>query len=274
MDISLLDEPTRAFYERTMRTLNEAEVPYLVGGAYAFGRYTGIERHTKDLDLFIIESQLDSVVKVLEDAGFVTELSHPHWLAKVLESDAMVDLIFASGNGISYVDESWFSRSVEDELLGIPVRLCAPEEIIWMKAFIMERERFDGPDVMHLIRDCAHSIDWKHLLRLFGPHWRILYAHLILFDYIYPFLKDNIPDWVLTILERRLRRERESAAADEQLCRGPLLSRAQYLDDTEKKGYIDARLRPHGRMSMDEIADWTAKIDEEEAAIFNGRKAS
>ena len=29
------------------------EVPFLVGGAYAFAHYTGIVRHTKDLDLFV-----------------------------------------------------------------------------------------------------------------------------------------------------------------------------------------------------------------------------
>ena len=272
MDVSLLDKPTREFYERTLRTLNEAQVPYLVGGAYAFGRYTGIERHTKDLDLFVIEEELGSVVKVLENNGFVTELSHPHWLAKVLEGDAMVDLIFASGNGMSYVDASWFTRSVEDEVFGIPVRLCAPEEIIWMKAFIMERERFDGPDVMHLIRDCSQTMDWKHLLRLFGENWRILYAHLILFGYIYPFLKDNIPEWVMKIFDRRLQRELEEPASTELICRGPLLSRAQYLDDIDKKGYIDARARPHGRMSTADIDDWTAKIDEEEAAIYDGRR--
>ena len=28
-------------------------MPFLVGGAYAFERYTGIARHTKDFDLFI-----------------------------------------------------------------------------------------------------------------------------------------------------------------------------------------------------------------------------
>src|SRR5215210_3540573 len=47
-----LDSTTRDFYCSALTTLLRAGVPFLVGGAYAFQRYTGIERHTKDLDVF------------------------------------------------------------------------------------------------------------------------------------------------------------------------------------------------------------------------------
>ena len=50
-----LDQGTRDFYVRTLTVLNEAGVPYLVGGAYAMGTLAGIERHTKDIDLFARE---------------------------------------------------------------------------------------------------------------------------------------------------------------------------------------------------------------------------
>jgi len=30
------------------------------------------------------------------------------------------------------------------------------------------------------------EIDWAHLVRRFGPDWRVLLSHLILFGYIYP----------------------------------------------------------------------------------------
>ena len=33
--------------------LNESGVPFLVGGAYALAKHAGIERHTKDLDIFV-----------------------------------------------------------------------------------------------------------------------------------------------------------------------------------------------------------------------------
>jgi hypothetical protein len=44
------------------------------------------------------------------------------------------------------VDDLWFAHATPGDVLGIPVRLCPPEEMIWSKAFIMERERYDGAD--------------------------------------------------------------------------------------------------------------------------------
>ena len=50
-------------------------------------------------------------------------------------------------------------------------------------------------------------------------------------------------------------------APDTAVCRGTLLSREQYLHDVEREGYADGRLRPHGTMSVEEIATWTDAID-------------
>ena len=51
--------------------------------------------------------------------------------------------------------------------------------------------------------------------------------------------------------------------ADEgiRLCRGPLLSRAQYLVDVERWNYVDAREVPLGTMTPEEIAIWTKAIE-------------
>jgi len=45
---------THAFYRRTLVELNAARIPYMVGGAFAFARYTGIERDTRDFDVFVL----------------------------------------------------------------------------------------------------------------------------------------------------------------------------------------------------------------------------
>ena len=37
----------------------------------------------------------------------------------------------------------------------MPGPLIPAEEMIWSKAFIMERERYDGADVAHILRACA-----------------------------------------------------------------------------------------------------------------------
>ena len=48
-----LEPRTSRFYLNALRVLSDAKVPYLLGGAYALAHYTGIVRHTKDLDLFV-----------------------------------------------------------------------------------------------------------------------------------------------------------------------------------------------------------------------------
>src|SRR6185295_16410164 len=131
----------RDFYRRAMTTLQEARVPFLVGGAYAFGRYTGIVRHTKDFDIFVHPRDFRRALDAFARAGYAVDATFPHWLGKAFQGDDFVDLIFGSGNGIARVDDRWFEKAVDDEVLGIPVQLIPAEEMIWSKSFIMERER-------------------------------------------------------------------------------------------------------------------------------------
>jgi hypothetical protein len=258
-----LDPRAREFYARTLAVLNQAGVPYLLGGAYAFALYTGIERHTKDMDIFARRADRDRILAALEAAGYRTEVPFPHWLAKAYsERDFFIDVIYSSGNGESEVDDEWFEHARPGTLLGLPVRRCPPEELIWSKAYVMERERFDGADVIHLVRACGPAMDWDRLLRRFGPHWRVLLAHLVLFGYAYPDAREAVPAWVLHQLIDRLRDEVDQPAATERVCFGTLLSREQYLTDIGRWGYHDGRLEPWGRMTPEEIAHWTAAIAE------------
>ena len=253
-----------AFYRRGIHRLQERDIPFLVGGAYAFAPYTGITRHTKDFDLFLREEDLERAMEALSGEGYRTEVTAPHWLGKVRYGDLFIDLIFATGNGVSKVDDAWFERAPEGEALGVPVKLCAPEDVIWTKAFIQERERFDGADVAHLFLSAGPDLDWDVLLELFGPHWRVLLAHLVLFGFIYPSERDRVPRWVMDELTRRLREESARPAPTQRICNGTLLSRAQYLVDVEQKGYSDGRLRADVGLTPEEIEGWTEAIDEED----------
>ncbi len=147
----VLNPSTRDFYVRTLTVLNEAGVPYLVGGAFALAQHAGIERHTKDLDIFLRRGDRDRVLQTLAAAGYRTEVSFPHWLAKARGEDEFIDVIYSSGNGVSEVDEEWFVHASAAEILGVPVKLCPAEEMIWSKSYVQERERFDGADIAHLI---------------------------------------------------------------------------------------------------------------------------
>lgn len=257
-DLQELDPECAAFYCDAIAVLQSSRIDFLVGGAYALAIYTGITRHTKDLDIFIRAADVDRALSGFEQRGYRAEKTFPHWLAKIFQNDNFTDLIYAAGNGLAEVDDSWFENAREGEFLGQRVKILAPEELIWMKAFIQERERYDGADVAHLIQSCGDSLDWRRLRQRFAQDWRVLFSHLILFGYIYPSEWHRVPAGLMREMQQRLTNESFSS---ERVCRGTLLSRAQYLPDVEERGFRDARLEPRTSMSADDVAEWTAAIE-------------
>jgi len=254
-----LDADSTAFYREVLAALGASGVPFLIGGAFALACYTRVERQTKDLDLFIRRSDCGRAGAALLQAGHEVVPVHPHWLAKVHRGEFFVDLIFASGNGLCEVDDDWFRHAADARLLGLAVKIVPVEESIWSKAFIMERERYDGADIAHLLQACAERIDWPRLLQRFGPHWRVLLSHLLLYGFVYPAERARVPGRVMQQLLDRLRDEQAAEPPGERVCQGTLLSREQYLSDVQQ-GYRDARLAPLGPMTAQEVARWTDAI--------------
>jgi hypothetical protein len=260
---TMLDPVSRDFYQSAIQYLQKAAIPFLVGGAYSFARHTGLERHTKDFDIFVRPADCERVLQTLAAAGYSVELTFPHWLGKAFSGDNCIDVIFSSGNGVARVDDGWFVHAVEGRVFDTLVLLCPVEETIWSKAFVMERERFDGADIAHLIRGSGRDIKWQRLLDRFGPHWRVLLSHLVMFGFIYPSERDTIPAWVLDELMNRLRQETVTPPPQERICRGTIISRAQYLVDIEHWGYEDARVAA-GHMEQADIGLWTDAIATEQ----------
>jgi nucleotidyltransferase DUF2204 len=236
-----LDPKAVAFFRHVMEVLRAGSVPALVGGAWAFEAYTGIGDRTKDLDLFLRPGHAERALEVLRAAGHETEMTAPTWIAKATMGEHIVDLIFSSGNGVCVVDDLWFQHARWAHVLGSRARLIPIEEMIWSKAFIMERERFDGADVIHLLRAAQGRIDADRLVARFGLHWRVLLAHLTLFDYVYPAGRGLIPDRLRRLLLERVGSESEPVEGAAQLCYGTFLSRTQYQADVERLGLTDAR---------------------------------
>jgi len=238
------DNESHQFYRRSLEILEASEVPFLLGGAYALCVYTGIVRQTKDFDLFVRPKHFDAALAAFRAAGYRAEKTFPHWLGKVHWNGDSIDLIYRAGNGLCAVDDLWFERAVEAEVFGRRAQLSPPEEMIWMKAYIMERERYDGADVVHLLLHCAGRLDWDHLLWRFGPDWRVLLNHLVLFGFIYP-ETNRIPAAVLDQLLQRLEHDKSERAlrlsAAERCSRGRNISPMCAAADSATRGSNRAR---------------------------------
>jgi hypothetical protein len=248
------------FYRAASRALQQAGLPFLVGGAYALEAHTGIVRRTKDFDIFMIEDDVPAALELLHGCGYQTELTFPHWIAKAFCGDDFIDIIFNSGNGICRIDREWFENAVPGEVLGMPLKICPPEETIWQKSFILERDRCDVADVAHLLRHRGPQLDWDRLLRRFGERWRVLLAQLVLFDFIYPGHRSCIPAKVRDELILRMQSDHSDQPVARPECHGPLLSATQYLRDVDIEGYLDGRLFPLGTMTREDVAVWTANF--------------
>jgi hypothetical protein len=237
-----LKPEAEGFYRQALVTLKESDIPFLLGGAYALCCHTGIVRHTKDLDVFTRPADCRRVLDLFAGLGYRTELTDPLWLGKVFSDDHYVDIIFGSGRGVAQVDDGWFAHARGANVMGLDVRLCPPEETLWSKSFVMERERYDGADVAHLILCCGEGMNWPRLLRRFGPQWPVLYTYLVQFHFLYPGERHRVPAWVMDELAARLAEEHRRPPPAGRVCNGAFLSGAQFRVDLEQWGYTDGRL--------------------------------
>ena len=253
-----IHDPAADFYIDALKKLQDTGIPFLVGGAFAFSHYSHVPRDTKDVDIFVRPEDCPRVLEALAKFGYQTEMPFPHWLGKIYADHHFIDVIFSSGNGLARVDDLWFDHAPRTNVLGVIVRLSPVEEMIWSKSFILERERFDGADVMHLLRETGPSLDWPRLLMRFGDYWRVLLSQLILFGFVYPDKRQNVPQWVMDELLRRLGVSRPNLQND--VCYGTLLSREQYLHDLGHWKYRDAREQPEGPMTREQLDIWTEAI--------------
>lgn len=210
LPVTFSDEPAwtpeeEGCYRDAVRALLDGGLPFVVGGAFAIHRHTGIWRTTKDIDFFLPANSIPVALKLLREAGFDTSIEDPVWLAKARRGEYFVDLITGLGNASLMVDESWIERGLPETVLGVDCRVLGPEECVATKCFVAFRERFDGADIAHLVKACGGRMDWRRVLALMGSHWELLFWSLVLFAYIYPARTDVVPDAVWETLADEFR---------------------------------------------------------------------
>lgn len=228
----------RSCYRDVLQAMQDAGIPCAVGGAFAFHRHTGIWRATKDLDLILVPESVTSALETLAAAGFETWVKDPVWLAKAIRDDYFVDLITGVGNASLAVDPSWIERAIPDETLGVPCRVLGVEELLASKLFVARRERFDGADVVHLIRACGDRLDWGRVLQLLDAHWELLLWSLVLFAYVYPGRTDLVPERIWADLTTRFL-DRVTHPHPEFPSRGTLVDPLMFAIDVNEWGERD-----------------------------------
>ncbi len=228
-----------AFYADVLRELIDVGLPFLVAGGYAVAAYTGVRRPTKDLDIFTTGGDFPRVLAHLQQQGHTVSIKDERWLGKVHKGEDFVDVISGSLNGLVPVKEEWFTHAHPLEVLGVSAQMIGPTELIWSKAFIQNRHRHDGADIVHVILKQHAAIDWRRLLSHMDGHWEVLLSHLLNFRWAYPSERNHVPRWLMDELLDRLTQQLDLPAAETQVCRGRLFSRIDYQHAVEDWGFVD-----------------------------------
>ncbi|MCL7987016.1 nucleotidyltransferase [Sphingobacterium sp. lm-10] len=229
---------SQEFYKEALQLMYDNDCQFMLGGAFAMFQYTGIFRDTKDLDIFCKSSEYPKILKAFAEKGYRTELTDVRWLAKVFHGDYFIDIIFDTVNNICTVDDRWYERATEGEFADLPVKFIPVEELIWCKLYVQNRERNDSADVNHILLRYGQHVDWKHLLSRMDPHWHILLAQLLIFQFVYPAdYRSIVPKWIFDELISRANEQYDLPSPVEKVCRGPLIDQTQYQVDIKEWNY-------------------------------------
>ena len=227
------------FYADSLRILKESQIPFLVAGTFAVNCYTGINRATKDLDIFCKAGDFPRILLHFKEHGFETSIEDERWLAKVRVGNCFFDVIFSSPSAVITVSDYWFKESHPAEIYGVNVQLTPPTEMIWSKALLQNRHRYDGADIAHMILRQSDRIDWKRLLTHMEQYWEVLLIHLLNFRFIYPSERDRIPRWLVDELLLRAKEQADLPVPKTKVCRGRLFSPDDYRVDVAEWGFAD-----------------------------------
>lgn len=228
-----------AFYADALRELSRFGLPFLLGGTYALSVYTGITRATKDLDIVCKPSDYPRILERFKNLGYAIQIEDERWVAKVFRGEHFFDVIFASWQGGMPVTDQWFEQAPRVEVFGIAVRVIAPTELIWSKAFVQLRHRYDGADIVHLMLKQHDRIDWRRLLAYMDLQWEVLLVHLLNFRWAYPSEREHVPRWLMDELIGRLERQLDLPPPRVKICRGRMLSQIDYESAVKDWGFAD-----------------------------------
>jgi len=227
------------FYEQMLKHLYDSGIEFMIGGAFAVFHYAGISRVTKDMDVYCRSTDYPALLQYFAGLGFQTELTDIRWLAKVFSQDGFfIDIIFNTVSNMGKVDDLWFKEAQKATLFNNEVLIISVEELIRGKIYVQNRERYDGADINHIWLKYGRNIDWGKLKEFIEPHWHLLLAQMINFQFVYPHdFKDILPQQLFEDLLARAKEQYEMPPVQVRVCRGPLIDQTQYQIDIKKWDY-------------------------------------
>jgi predicted nucleotidyltransferase len=229
-----------AFYSEVLRLMAKSEIPFLLSGTYALAIYTGIDRPTKDVDVFAKAGDALKMLAYFKEHEFDVEIVDERWLARITRGKLFVDIIYNMPTVTTHVTHEWFDGAPTAKLFGADVKLVPPTQLIWSKIFVQDHHRYDGADVAHMILKRHKEINWEQLLSHLELYWEVLLIALLNFRFVYPSERDLVPKWLMDELLERLKDQTDVKGPGKKVCRGRIFSPPRLCDRRRAMGLLGA----------------------------------
>ncbi len=187
-------------YWRVLALAQEQELRFALGGAFALAAYTAQWRNTKDIDIYVLPQDRQQMIDCLNGVGLDDYYDqNPYdrsWIYRAFSAETLVDVIWAMANQRAQVDDAWLTRGPLLAIHGVQVAILPPEELLWSKLYIMQRDRCDWPDIFNLLFATGPNLDWEHVLSRVGEDVLLLRAVLNVFTWLCPGKVQEFPTWL------------------------------------------------------------------------------
>jgi len=229
-------------YRTAIRALRKERIEFLVGGGFARAAFTGHWRDTKDIDFYLRPEDRRRAERALTKAGFDDYYKkRPYnraWIYRSYKRNVIVDVIWAMANQRAQVDEAWFHRAPRLTIRGERLCLVPPEELVWCKLYVIQRDRCDWTDIFNLVHERGPRMDWAHLIRRVEDDVPLLQAMLTAYRWLCPTHVRKLP----ASLWRRLAAAQRTARS-----RPPTHDRIRLLDC---RTWFGARTRKNQKLEV------------------------
>ena len=158
-----LDVPFSRIQEtlkRTVSALDEAQIPFLIGGSLASWARGG-PATTHDLDVMIRPADAKRAQEALEAAGMRPEDPPESWLLKVWDGDVLVDLIFEPA-GLT-VDDELIAGAECVNAAAMDFRVMAMDDVLYTKLNALNEHYLDFSSLLQIARAVREQVEWERL---------------------------------------------------------------------------------------------------------------
>jgi hypothetical protein len=108
------------------------------------------------------------------------------WIYRAVRSDVIVDLIWSTPNRCTVVEPSWFEQASEMLLRTERVKVIPAEELVWIKLYVLQKDRCDWPDLINLLYATSSTLNWTRLVQRLAGDLPLLLGLLAVFAWVCP----------------------------------------------------------------------------------------